>query len=140
MPGRLAKSIDRIVLSHVFDVLQWLPVAYIDLCQFQETFTSAGIKQLGEDNILLILAVCEDLLRAGHVATKQDIACRVDDKLGISPLLVAALSSHTSLSLDNATVNESTMSATQTRNRLVEADFQLNFIERLIEDLNIESL
>jgi hypothetical protein len=139
LDGLVTSSVDRIVLSHAFDVPHWLSVAYIELCQRRETLASAEIERLEAKDVSLILAIREELLRVGHAATRQNVARRVHAKLGLPPPSPSSpFPTHTSSSPDNAA--DSTASATQAPDGPVSADSQLDFIERLIEDLTMDSL
>ncbi|EKM59128.1 uncharacterized protein PHACADRAFT_63712, partial [Phanerochaete carnosa HHB-10118-sp] len=61
----LASPIEKIVLSHTHSIPNWLPAAYVSLCQRSHPLTAAEIRAIQAEDIELIMSVRETMLRAG---------------------------------------------------------------------------
>lgn len=64
----LATPVDRITLSHTFNIPQWLSGAYVELCQRPRSLAAADIRVLAAEDVELIMAVRETTLRLGGVS------------------------------------------------------------------------
>ncbi|GJE84042.1 hypothetical protein PsYK624_001170 [Phanerochaete sordida] len=88
-----ASPIEKIVLSHSHAIPEWLPVAYVSLCQRDSPLSAAEIRAVRAEDVELIMSVREALLRERVPLDTSDVSAHVARAMELSRTAEASTSS-----------------------------------------------
>ncbi|EKM59114.1 uncharacterized protein PHACADRAFT_249345 [Phanerochaete carnosa HHB-10118-sp] len=77
----IASPIEKIFLSHSHSIPEWLPAAYVSLCQCPHSLTAAEIRTIQAEDVELIMSVREAMLHARLPSEASEISARVADAM-----------------------------------------------------------
>lgn len=77
----IANPIEKIVLSHSHSIPEWLPAAYVSLCQRPYPLTAAEIRAIQAEDVELVMSVRETIIRAQLPLETSEISARVADAM-----------------------------------------------------------